>query len=129
MAHAIHPNYASKHESQHQVMLNRGVVIKHNANQRYATTSITAEIIRIISRRYGIPVQEFVVRNDSPCGTTVGPILSANLGIRTVDIGLPQLSMHSIRETGSVDDLTHGINLLTKFFTDFSQIDSSFKVD
>lgn len=106
MAHAIHPNYASKHESQHAPKLNGGVVIKTNSNQRYATNGITGFIIRELARRSAddIPIQEFVVRNDCPCGSTIGPIVAANTGLRTVDIGMPQLSMHSCREVMGVAD-------------------------
>lgn len=91
--------------------MHKGVVIKSNANQRYATTSITAFLVKELARRHKLPVQEFVVRNDSPCGSTIGPILSAGCGIRTIDVGCPQWSMHSIRETASVDDLGNAISL------------------
>lgn len=76
----------------------QGVVLKFNANQRYATTAITASILREVASRCSIPLQDVAVRNDSACGSTIGPIISAELGVRTVDIGTPQLSMHSIRE-------------------------------
>lgn len=84
MAHALHPNYMEKHEENHRPAMNKGVVIKHNANQRYATTAVSTVIIKEIARRKNIPLQEFVVRNDSPCGSTIGPMLSASLGIRTI---------------------------------------------
>lgn len=87
MAHALHPNYPEKHEDQHRPMMNKGVVMKENANQRYATTSITMAILRQVAVKAGVPLQEFVVRNDSPCGSTIGPMLSAKLGLRTIDIG------------------------------------------
>jgi len=83
-AHGTHPNYADKHEGRHRPELNQGVVIKYNSNQRYATNSSTAFVIKEIARRRDIPVQEVMVRNDSPCGSTIGPILSSGLGIRTV---------------------------------------------
>eukprot|EP00591_Stephanopyxis_turris_P006506 CAMPEP_0195507036 /NCGR_PEP_ID=MMETSP0794_2-20130614/562_1 /TAXON_ID=515487 /ORGANISM="Stephanopyxis turris, Strain CCMP 815" /LENGTH=498 /DNA_ID=CAMNT_0040633571 /DNA_START=139 /DNA_END=1631 /DNA_ORIENTATION=- len=106
-AHAIHPNYASKHEKKHAPMMNKGMVIKRNSNQRYATNSITALLVRDIAKKVGLPeVQEFVVRNDCGCGSTIGPIISANTGIRSIDLGCPQLSMHSIRETMGVADLS-----------------------
>jgi aspartyl aminopeptidase len=110
-AHAIHPNYADKHEDNHAPEMDKGVVIKINANQRYATTSVTSALIKKIAQSKGIPLQEFVVRNDSPCGSTIGPILSASLGMRTIDVGNAQLSMHSIREVCSVKDITNAINL------------------
>lgn len=71
MAHALHPNYPEKHEDMHRPMMNKGVVVKENANQRYATTSITTNILRQVAARAKVPLQEFVVRNDSPCGSTV----------------------------------------------------------
>jgi aspartyl aminopeptidase len=71
----------------------------------------------------------FQVRNDSPCGTTIGPIVSSKLGIRCADIGLPQLSMHSIRETAHVDDVLHGINFLTAFFNKFAELEKRVKID
>uniref|UniRef100_A0A7S4IQR4 aspartyl aminopeptidase n=2 Tax=Odontella aurita TaxID=265563 RepID=A0A7S4IQR4_9STRA len=104
-AHAIHPNYASKHEKNHAPRMNDGMVIKRNANQRYATNGITGFVVREIARRAGLsPVQEFVVRNDCGCGSTIGPIISAATGMRAIDLGCPQLSMHSIRETMGVCD-------------------------
>ena len=82
-AHAIHPNYASKHEKNHAPKMNDGMVIKRNANQRYATTGVTGLIVREISKMMNLsPTQEFVVRNDCGCGSTIGPIISSNTGIR-----------------------------------------------
>jgi aspartyl aminopeptidase len=99
-AHALHPNYASKHEKNHQPQMNAGMVIKRNANQRYATNGITGVLIREIARRASLkPVQEFIVRQDCGCGSTIGPLISAATGMRAIDMGCPQLSMHSIRET------------------------------
>jgi len=129
MAHAVHPNYGEKHEDNHQPAMHKGPVIKHNANQRYATTSVTAFLLKELARRNSIPVQEFVVRNDSPCGSTIGPILSANCGIRTIDIGCPQLSMHSIREMCGTDDVGHAIALFKAFFESFTALDLSLRVD
>ncbi|KAI9493367.1 peptidase M18 [Zychaea mexicana] len=112
MAHAIHPNYPEKHEENHRPNMHKGTVIKINANQRYATTAVTSLVSKELAKKHVIPIQEFVVRNDSPCGSTIGPMLSAKLGLRTVDVGNPQLSMHSIREVGGTDDVKHGIDLL-----------------
>jgi aspartyl aminopeptidase len=126
MAHAIHPNYSSKHEKNHSPKMNAGVVMKTNQNQRYATNGVTGFIVRELTRKANItPVQEFVVRNDCPCGTTIGPIISAATGIRTVDAGMPQLSMHSCREVMGVADLTNCLDLFTAFFTHFREIDDA----
>jgi aspartyl aminopeptidase len=104
-AHALHPNYASKHEKNHQPQMNAGMVIKRNSNQRYATNGVTGVLIREIARRASLPpVQEFIVRQDCGCGSTIGPLISAATGIRAIDMGCPQLSMHSIRETMGVCD-------------------------
>eukprot|EP00595_Chromulina_sp_UTEXLB2642_P002479 CAMPEP_0196764192 /NCGR_PEP_ID=MMETSP1095-20130614/5581_1 /TAXON_ID=96789 ORGANISM="Chromulina nebulosa, Strain UTEXLB2642" /NCGR_SAMPLE_ID=MMETSP1095 /ASSEMBLY_ACC=CAM_ASM_000446 /LENGTH=129 /DNA_ID=CAMNT_0042119097 /DNA_START=954 /DNA_END=1343 /DNA_ORIENTATION=+ len=104
MAHGVHPNYAGKHDSSMAPKINNGLVVKHNANQRYATNSVSASLFRRIGRLVDVPVQEFSVRADSGCGSTIGPILSTLSGILTVDVGTPQYSMHSIREMmGSID--------------------------
>ena len=104
-AHAVHPNYASKHEKNHSPKMNQGVVIKRNANHRYATNAITGVIVREVAKKAGMaPLQEFVVRNDSGCGSTIGPILTAGTGIRGIDVGCPMLAMHSIRETMGTAD-------------------------
>jgi aspartyl aminopeptidase len=74
MAHAVHPNYASKHDRNHSPLMNHGLVVKSNANQRYSTNGITGFVAREIGRQAGIPMQEFSVRNDCPCGSTIGPM-------------------------------------------------------
>jgi aspartyl aminopeptidase len=125
-AHALHPNYAAKHEKNHQPKMNQGMVIKRNANQRYATTTITGVLMREIAKQAGLPpVQEFIVRQDCGCGSTIGPVISASTGIRAIDMGCPQLSMHSIRETMGVCDLTNGLDLFKAYFRYFRQVDSS----
>ena len=103
-AHGVHPNYAHKHEPNHQPLLNDGPVIKVNSNQRYATNSETAALFRQVCERAGLPFQTIVVRSDMACGSTIGPITAARLGIRTADIGIAQLGMHSIRELAGVED-------------------------
>ncbi|KAI8097377.1 peptidase M18 [Halteromyces radiatus] len=129
MAHALHPNYSEKYEENHRPMMHQGTVIKINANQKYATTSETSLILREVARRRNVPVQFFVVRNDSPCGSTIGPMLSAKLGLRTIDVGNPQLSMHSIRETAGVDDVKNGIDLLKAFFELYPTVEAQVFVD
>jgi len=103
-AHAVHPNFPEKHDPQHLPILGRGPVIKFNSNQRYATTSSSAAMFKTIADELDVPVQEFVMNNDLSCGSTIGPIAATRLGIQTVDIGVPSLAMHSIRETtGALD--------------------------
>ncbi|KIM46291.1 hypothetical protein M413DRAFT_441377 [Hebeloma cylindrosporum] len=104
------------------------IVIKTNAKQRYASDAITSFIIKQLVERKGGKVQEFEVRNDMPCGSTVGPMLS-KIGIRTVDVGNAMLSMHSIRETAGSHDVQSAIDLFSAFFEGFSQLDSSLTVD
>jgi aspartyl aminopeptidase len=108
MAHAQHPNYPGKHDSSMAPTFNNGMVIKTNANQRYATNSVSASLFREAGRLAGVPVQEFTVRSDMGCGSTIGPILSTLSGILTVDCGSPQYSMHSIRETMAASDAFNG---------------------
>lgn len=135
MAHSINPNYSAKHESLHQPLLNAGTVLKINANVRYATNSPGIVLLQTAAAAakpptltppgsaaekaakagQGVPLQLFVVRNDSPCGSTIGPMLSASLGVRTVDLGNPQLAMHSIREVGGAWDVEVGVNLFESF--------------
>eukprot|EP00546_Thalassionema_frauenfeldii_P012114 CAMPEP_0178918092 /NCGR_PEP_ID=MMETSP0786-20121207/13630_1 /TAXON_ID=186022 /ORGANISM="Thalassionema frauenfeldii, Strain CCMP 1798" /LENGTH=492 /DNA_ID=CAMNT_0020591755 /DNA_START=168 /DNA_END=1646 /DNA_ORIENTATION=+ len=125
-AHALHPNYKSKHEKNHQPQMNGGMVIKRNANQRYATNGVTGILVREIARRASLPpIQEFIVRQDCGCGSTIGPLISTATGIRAIDMGCPQLSMHSIRETMGVCDLTNGLDLFKAFFRYFSEVDEA----
>jgi aspartyl aminopeptidase len=125
MAHAIHPNYTEKHEEQHQPLFHKGVVVKHNANQRYATTALTAYMFRECAKLSGIPTQEFVVKNDMGCGSTIGPIVSAQTGIRTVDVGVPQLSMHSVREMMGTEDVDICHKHFLAFYENIAKVDAN----
>ncbi|KAK1925566.1 aminopeptidase [Papiliotrema laurentii] len=127
MGHAINPNYADRYEPDHAPKINGGVVIKTNANQRYTSNAQTTFLLRNVAKKAGVPVQEFEIRNDSSCGSTVGPHLSTH--VRTVDIGLAQLAMHSIRETAGSADVRHYIDLFRTYFEAFSKIDQALKVD
>jgi len=103
-AHGVHPNFSDKSDPQHLPLLNHGPVVKSNANQNYATTSISSAIYKTIAAEAGVATQDFVMRSDMACGSTIGPYTAATLGIPTVDIGAPTMAMHSIREiTGSRD--------------------------
>lgn len=97
-AHAVHPNYPERHEPGHRPIVNQGPAIKLNSNQRYATSAQTAAAFAQACERVDVPWQTFVSRNNMPCGSTIGPITATRLGIATVDVGVPQLSMHSARE-------------------------------
>ena len=97
-AHGVHPNYAEKYDENHGPILNAGPVIKINANQRYATNSETASLFAKLCEDLKVPYQRFVVRADMGCGSTIGPLTSANVGLKVVDVGVPTFAMHSIRE-------------------------------
>lgn len=118
-AHGIHPNYERFYEKHNRPQVNAGPVIKVNANQRYATNSKGIVLIKALAELSRVPLQLFVVRNDSPCGSTIGPMLSAKLGVRTLDLGNPQLSMHSIRETGGSHDVCRLVTLFRAYFNNF----------
>ena len=122
MAHAIHPNYSEKHHAQHQPTMQDGIVLKVNANQRYMTDSVGSSVLKMLAHQVGVPIQEFIVKNDSLCGSTIGPMMAAKAGIKTIDIGAPQLSMHSIRETMGVIDLVYYKKLFGVFFTEYSTL-------
>ena len=115
-AHAIHPNYADKHDAYHGPMINAGPVIKLNANQRYASSSATAAYFSQLCASVQVPVQQFVMRNDMRCGSTIGPITAGELGIKTVDVGLPSWGMHSIREHAGTRDSWLLFKVLQQFY-------------
>jgi aspartyl aminopeptidase len=116
MAHAVHPNYESRHEPRHKPRLNGGPVLKVNAQQRYATSARTATLVEELCRTLEIPLQQYVNRTDLPCGTTIGPITSTLLGIPTADVGNPMLSMHSCREMAGAEDPALMQRLMGGFF-------------
>ncbi len=116
MAHAVHPNYADKHDPHHMPQINAGPVIKTNASARYATQAETAAQFAMLCAHADVPCQNFVMRSDLGCGSTIGPLTTTRLGIAAVDVGNPMLSMHSCREmAGSAD---HGmmIRVLERYF-------------
>jgi aspartyl aminopeptidase len=115
-AHAVHPNYPNKHDNEHGPRLNGGPVIKVNVKQRYATTSLTASLFRQLCADVDVPVQSFVSRSDTACGSTVGPITAARLGVPTLDVGIPQLAMHSCREVIGSEDAARLTDVLIAFF-------------
>lgn len=129
MAHGVHPNFMEKHEEHHRPEMQKGLVIKHNANQRYATNGITAFLFKEVGKIVNLPTQEFVVRNDMGCGSTIGPILASGVGIRTVDCGIAQLSMHSVREVCAKEDIDIAYRHFKAFYENFSTIDKKLQVD
>ncbi|KAG5533052.1 hypothetical protein RHGRI_027326 [Rhododendron griersonianum] len=129
MAHGVHPNFMDKHEEHHRPELQKGLVIKHNANQRYATSGVTAFLFKEVAKIHNLPTQEFVVRNDMGCGSTIGPILASGVGIRTVDCGIAQLSMHSIREICAKDDIDIAYKHFKAFYQTFPSVDRKLEVD
>lgn len=115
MAHSVHPNFPGNHQKNHCPELNKGIVLKINCNGRYTTDAISGSVIKHIASKNEIPLQEFVVHNESPCGSTIGPILASKLGCLAVDIGAPSLGMHSIRETAGVLDFEYYRKLFLAF--------------
>ena len=115
-AHGVHPNYADKHDGNHGPLLNNGPVIKINANQRYASNSETSSVFMHLCERADVPVQSFVVRSDMACGSTIGPITASEIGVKTVDVGVPTFAMHSIRELAGRWDAYYLYRVLKQFF-------------
>lgn len=115
-AHGVHPNWADKHDGNHGPLLNAGPVIKVNASQRYATNSETAALFRWLCEAEGVAVQSFAVRSDMACGSTIGPLTAANVGVRTLDVGVPTFAMHSPRELAGANDLHALSRVLARFF-------------
>ncbi|MGQ7261677.1 M18 family aminopeptidase [Vreelandella sp. V005] len=114
-AHALHPNFRDKHDERHGPAINGGPVIKVNASQRYATNSVTSALFRDVCREADVPVQSFVTRADMGCGSTIGPITATELGVPTIDVGVPQWAMHSVRETAGTKDVEYLTRALTLF--------------
>lgn len=116
-AHAVHPNYTDRHEINNAPYINAGIVVKNNVNQRYATTAVSQLPIVHAASTSGVQLQAFSSRNNIACGSTIGPITATRLGIDTVDIGVPQLAMHSIREMCGTQDPVDLVALLGAYFS------------
>jgi aspartyl aminopeptidase len=116
MAHAVHPNYADRHETRHKPVINGGPVLKVNSQQRYATSGRTAAVFAELCRAAEVPLQHYAHRTDLPCGSTIGPITATLLGIPTVDVGNPMLSMHSCRELAGTKDPELMTRVLARFY-------------
>ena len=116
MAHAYQPNFPNAYEPNHRVMVNAGPVIKTNANQRYTTNADTAAHFIMLCERAGVPCQNYTHRTDLGCGSTIGPIVAASLGIASVDVGSPMWAMHSLRESAGVQDVAWMIRVMQAAF-------------
>ncbi|MEQ8953137.1 MAG: M18 family aminopeptidase, partial [Gammaproteobacteria bacterium] len=114
--HGVHPNFTDKHDDKHCPLLNGGPAIKVNANQRYASNSDSIALFRALCDEAGIEVQQFVSRADLACGSTIGPLTAAEIGIPTVDLGVATFAMHSIRELGGSRDPALLQQAMTLFF-------------
>jgi aspartyl aminopeptidase len=115
-AHGVHPNFADKHDASHGPLLNAGPVLKLNSSQRYATNSETGALFRWLCEAEGVPLQAFSVRADMACGSTIGPLTAAALGVRTVDVGVPTFAMHSPRELAGAADLHMLARVMRRFY-------------
>ncbi len=116
-AHAVHPNFASKHDENHGPLLNHGPVIKVNANQRYASNSQTVSRFKLLCKQSDVGYQSFVTRTDMQCGSTIGPITATKIGVKTIDVGLPTFAMHSIRELAGKNDAYMLYGVLKSYFS------------
>lgn len=121
VSHGVNPNFAEWYESNHKPNLGEGVVLKINGNQRYTTNGYGMSLIKRVAKESKVPLQLFVVKNAAPCGSTIGPMMAQRIG-KTLDLGNPILSMHSINETGHVDDLNHQIRLFKGFWESYSEL-------
>jgi aspartyl aminopeptidase len=117
MAHAFHPNHAASYEPCHHAHINKGPVIKTNANQRYATNADSAAKFIRLCEQAGVPYQQYAHRTDLGCGSTIGPIVASRLGVQTVDVGSPMWAMHSLRESAGVLDHAYMIKVLTTYYS------------
>ncbi len=115
-AHGLHPNFPDRHDDNHGPLLNHGPVIKLNANQHYASNSETSAVFRKLAAEEDTPVQVFAVRSDMACGSTIGPLTAAEIGVPTVDVGVPQWAMHSAREVAGVHDAFNLSRIVRRFF-------------
>ena len=124
-AHAVHPNHPEKTDAKNCVRLNGGVVIKESANQKYTTDAFSRALFTAVCKQAGVPVQTFANRSDAVGGSTLGNLSNTQVSVHAVDMGLPQLAMHSAYETGGVQDTDYAIQALTAFFNANLKIDGA----
>ena len=115
-AHAVHPNYTEKADPTNRPYLNKGIVLKYNAAQKYTTDAWSGAVVQYLCRKEEIPYQIYYNRSDVPGGSTLGNILTGQVSMRSADIGMPQLSMPSSYETAGIQDLDAMIRLMTAFY-------------
>lgn len=121
-AHAVHPNHPEKSDPTNKVYMNEGIVIKHNANQKYTTDAVSSAVFQTLCRGAEVPCQHYSNRSDMPGGSTLGNISSAQVSINTVDVGLAQLSMHSSYETAGIRDTGYMIKVMEEFFNSHFEV-------
>ncbi|NLO23035.1 MAG: M18 family aminopeptidase [Fibrobacter sp.] len=126
VAHATHPSFSNRHDPRHEIVLGKGIVLKKNANKRFASDVFSSAFFKQICNKSNLSFQEFIGRNDIPSGSTVGPALSASLGVSVFDFGIPILSMHSAREIAALQDQKTAIEFLKAFFTSINFKNPSF---
>ena len=124
-AHAVHPNHGEKTDAVNCSWMNKGIVIKESANQKYTTDAFSRAVFTNICNEAGVPVQAFANRSDSAGGSTLGNLSNTQVSVHAVDIGLPQLGMHSCYETAGVKDVEYAISALTKFYQTTLQIEGA----
>lgn len=115
-AHAVHPNHPEYRDRNHSVYMNGGIVIKYNANQKYTSDAVSAAIFTLVCEKAGVPIQRYANRADMAGGSTLGNIANTQVSLNTIDIGLPQLAMHSAFETAGADDTEYMVRVLTTFY-------------
>ncbi|KAL4482277.1 hypothetical protein ABPG72_018058 [Tetrahymena utriculariae] len=121
VGHSVHPNYEDRHKENHKIKINEGIALKINPQQRYTTDSVSASLIKACADLVNVPLQAYIVKNDSPCGSTIGPAISSRCGIKAVDIGAPTWGMHSIRETCGIIDTYYLVELMGSFFSNYEK--------
>lgn len=132
MTHSVNPNYTAKYEADGRPSMNCGVTVKFNANQRYMTNSPGYVLIQEVAGRArggAVPLSHWFIKNGTPCGSTIGPMLAGKLGARTLDVGNPLLGMHSIRETSGVYDYDYAIRLFESFWAHYGDLEKRIVVD
>ena len=128
-AHALHPNHPELHDPQNRPIMNGGIVLKHAANQKYTTDAVSAALFKELCSEAGVPCQEFYNRSDKVGGGTLGNISNAQVSLNTVDIGLPQLAMHSPYETAGVKDAEYLYNVLKLFFEKSLRVGAGYRFE